>query len=70
MDFSSFFSYLSARGRGPAGRLPLIIVLLLRLRDESAVEDGGRLEDEFVEAEGVLAANDLAKFGEKGRLGK
>ena len=48
----------------------LIVVLLLRLRDESAVEDGGRLEDELVEAEGVLAANDLAKFGEKGRLGK
>ena len=34
------------------------------------MKDGGRLEDELVEAEGVLAANDLAKFGEKGRLGK
>ena len=63
-------SYLSALGRDPAGRLHLIIVLLLRLRDESAMEDGGRLKDELVEAEGVLAANNLAKFGEKGRLGR
>ena len=55
-------------GGGLNSGLPLVVVLLLGLRDESAVEDGGRLKDELVEAERVFAAHDLAQFGEKGRL--